>query len=210
MPLSRRRRQRHDGRMRIASLLLSLLPAIPAAAASAQPVQSVVPATGLPRCWPPLLAALSRPLALMGFLALPGCAAAVADPVPVASSAAAGAPIVIHDNRGGNVLRMMARRAELERSGREVRITGVCRSACTMLVTLPNACLHPEASVGFHAPRLPGTTIIPPMVDQMMAAHYRNGIRERWFAEWRHSLDIHSISAREYVQLDPQTRLCAE
>lgn len=146
----------------------------------------------------------------MGFLALPGCAAAVADPVPVASSAAAGAPIVIHDNRGGNVLRMMARRAELERSGREVRITGVCRSACTMLVTLPNACLHPEASVGFHAPRLPGTTIIPPMVDQMMAAHYRNGIRERWFAEWRYSLDIHSISAREYVRLDPQTRLCAE
>ncbi len=209
MPLSRRGRRRHDERMRITSLLLRLLPAVPAAAASARPVQSVVPATGLPRCRPWLLAAFGRPLALMGFLALPGCAAAVADPVPAASSAAAGAPIVIHDNRGGNVLRMMARRAELERSDREVRITGVCRSACTMLVTLPNACLHQDASVGFHAPRLPGTTIIPPMVDQMMAAHYRNGIRARWFAEWRHSLDIHSISAREYVRLDPQTRLCA-
>ena len=53
-------------------------------------------------------------------------------------------------------------------------------------------------------------TIIPPMVDQMMAAHYRNGIRERWYAQWRHSLEIHSISAREYVRLDPQTRLCAD
>lgn len=192
--------------MRIA--VFSLLHALRAAAVRTRPVRPAV--TSLPCSEASRLAALCAPLALLGVVALPGCAAAVADPVAAASPAAAGAPIVIHDNRGGNVLRMMARRAELERSGRPVRITGVCRSACTMLVTLPNACLHPEASVGFHAPRVAGTTIIPPMVDQMMAAHYRNGIRERWFAQWRHSLEIHSISAHEYVRLDPQTRLCAD
>ena len=77
-----------------------------------------------------------------------------------------------------------------------------------MLITLPNACLARDASVGFHAPRLPGTDIIPPIVDQLMALHYRNGILERWNAEWRHSLKIQKISAQEYVRLDPQTRLC--
>lgn len=156
----------------------------------------------------PAPAALVRRAAVIAALALTACVAAPPLSAPQAGTAAAGQPIVIHNNRGGNVLQMMARRAELERSGRPVRITGVCNSACTMLITLPNACLHPDASVGFHAPRLPGTQIIPPIVDELMATHYRNGIRDRWFAEWRHSLKIQRISAREYVRLDPQTRLC--
>lgn len=151
--------------------------------------------------------------AVLALIALPACAAAPpAATVATASQprqvAATAEPIVIHNNRGGNVVQMIARRNELEASGRPVRITGLCNSACTMLITLPNACLAPDASVGFHAPRLPGTKIIPPIVDQLMAMHYRNGILERWNAEWRHSLKIQSISAREYVRLDPQTRLC--
>lgn len=135
-------------------------------------------------------------------------AAAPATPAPAAVNPAAGQPLVIHNNRGGNVVQTMAWRAEIAASGRPVRITGACDSACTMLITLPNACLAPDATVGFHAPRLPGTQVIPPIVDQMMAMHYRNGIRARWFNEWRHSLAIKRITAREYVALDPMTRLC--
>lgn len=128
---------------------------------------------------------------------------------PAARQPAAQKPIVIADNRGGNVLAMIQRRNELERWGGPVEIRGYCGSACTMLITLPNACLGPNASVGFHAPRLPGTTIIPPHVDAIMANYYRNGIKARWNREWKHSLEIRRISAREYVRLDPQTRLCA-
>lgn len=120
----------------------------------------------------------------------------------------AAAPIVITNDRGGNVLHMLARRSELAATGRPVEIRGACDSACTMLITLPNACLASDATVGFHAPRLPDSTVIPPLVDEIMAAQYRNGIRARWMAEWRHSLKIHRISAREYVALDPDTRLC--
>jgi hypothetical protein len=29
-----------------------------------------------------------------------------------------------------------------------------------------------------------------------------------WNARWKHSLKMQKISAREYVRLDPQTRLC--
>lgn len=159
-----------------------------------------------------ILPRLARRAAVLTLSALPACAAPPPETTATASpprpSAALTRPLVIHDDRGGNVLQMIQRRNELEASGRPVRISGRCNSACTMLVTLPNACLAPDASVGFHAPRLPGTEIIPPIVDQLMAMHYRGGIRERWNAEWRHSLTIHSISAREYVRLDPQTRLC--
>lgn len=117
--------------------------------------------------------------------------------------------IDIWNDSGGNVLQMVQRRNELAQSGQQVRIRGYCRSACTMLITLPNACLGPRAKVGFHAPRIPNTSIIPPMVDQIMGNYYRNGIRERWFAGWNRQIDMTVISAEDYVRLDPQTRLCS-
>ncbi|SNT68664.1 hypothetical protein SAMN05444959_101223 [Paracoccus seriniphilus] len=120
-----------------------------------------------------------------------------------------GPYIDIINDKGGNVMAMAQRRGQLARSGKQVRIRGYCRSACTMLVTLPNACIGPKARIGFHAPRLPNTNIIPPMVDQIMGNFYRNGIRERWFGGWNRSLEMTVISARDYVRLDPQTRICS-
>ena len=116
--------------------------------------------------------------------------------------------IDVNNDRGGNVLEMVKTRTQLENSGKEVRIRGYCRSACTMLITMQNACLAPKATVGFHAPRIPNTKIIPPYVDQVMAHFYRNGILRKWNSEWRHSLDMVKISAREYKRLDPATRIC--
>ncbi|MDO5706574.1 MAG: hypothetical protein Q4G49_16110, partial [Paracoccus sp. (in: a-proteobacteria)] len=104
---------------------------------------------------------------------------------PAAASVRSDAkPIVIRDDRGGNVLQAIQRRNQLAQSGRPVEIRGYCRSACTIYITLPNACLGPGARVGFHAPRIDGTAIIPPYVDQMMGQYYRGGIRDRWFGGW--------------------------
>lgn len=116
--------------------------------------------------------------------------------------------IDVLNDRGGNVVEMTQTRSKLENSGKTVRIRGYCRSACTMLITMRNACLGPRARVGFHAPRIPNTSIIPPYVDQIMGRYYRNGIRDRWFGGWNRSLDMTIISARDYVRLDPQTRIC--
>lgn len=116
--------------------------------------------------------------------------------------------IDVVNDKGGNVLEMVQQRERLARSGKRVRIRGYCRSACTMLITMPNACLGPHARIGFHAPRIPNTSIIPPYVDQIMGSYYRNGIRQRWFGGWNRSLDMNVISAREYVRLDPHTRIC--
>lgn len=146
-------------------------------------------------------------------LMLSGCItvdpAMIPQPAPAAAQRpASGAPIVIRNDPGGHVLSAMARREELAASGRPVEIRGYCRSACTIYITLPNACLGPGATVGFHAPRVAGTQIIAPGVDQMMGQYYRGGIRTRWFNDWSRSLEMQRISAAEYVRLDPQTRLC--
>lgn len=116
--------------------------------------------------------------------------------------------IDVTNDRGGNVLEMVQTRQRLERSGKDIRIRGYCRSACTMLITMQRACLGPGATIGFHAPRIQGTQIIPPYVDQIMGNYYRNGIRERWFGGWNRSMEMQVISAQEYVRLDPQARIC--
>ncbi len=129
-------------------------------------------------------------------------------PAPAAQARTKAEPIVILNNKGGNVLEAIQYRNKLANSGRRVEVRGYCRSACTIYITLPNACLGPRATVGFHAPRIPGTAIIPPIVDELMGSYYRGGILRMWNSTWKRSLSMHKISAREYVRLDPQTRLC--
>lgn len=141
-------------------------------------------------------------------LALMLAACVATTTAPPVEAAPNSKPIVIRNNRGGNVVNMVQYRNKLAASGRPVEIRNYCGSACTILITLPNACLGPGATVGFHAPRIPNTTIIPPLVDEIMARFYRNGILARWNSTWKHSLKIQKITAREYVRLDPQTRLC--
>lgn len=140
-------------------------------------------------------------------LALAACVSTTGAPP---ADAAPQKPIVIRDHRGGNVLETVRYRNKLAASGRTVELRGYCRSACTILITLPNACLGPGATVGFHAPRIPNTKIIPPVVDEIMARFYRNGILERWNSSWKYSLKMQKISAKEYVRLDPETRLCSK
>ena len=148
-------------------------------------------------------------------LLLTGCITTVASDQPTRQTASRPLapvqqkPVVIANNRGGNVMAAIQRRNQLERWGGPVEIRGYCGSACTLFITMPNACLGPRATVGFHAPRLPGTTIIPPGVDDIMGNYYRGGIKARWNAQWRHSLEIQRITAAEYVRLDPRTRLCS-
>lgn len=74
----------------------------------------------------------------------------------------------IMNNSGGNVVEAIQRRKQLERYPGLIRIRGYCRSACTIYLTMKNACLGDRASVGFHAPRIPDTTIIPPLVGDLM------------------------------------------
>lgn len=124
---------------------------------------------------------------------------------PVRSSAD---PIVIRNDDGGNVTGYILRRNELASSGRRVVFRGYCASACTMLITIPNACLAPDATVGFHAPHFIGSGKPAPMINQLMAQYYRNGILQKWNSTWSKSLKMQVISAKEYVRLDPQTKLC--
>jgi hypothetical protein len=59
-------------------------------------------------------------------------------------------PIIILDDRGGRVSAYIKATQNYTDQGREVRIIGLCWSACSLALSVPNVCVGPMATVMFH------------------------------------------------------------
>lgn len=58
--------------------------------------------------------------------------------------------LVVEDDYGGAVLARLIQVEKLERTQTPVVVSGICASACTLYLTLPNTCTAPEALWMFH------------------------------------------------------------
>lgn len=60
----------------------------------------------------------------------------------------------IGNNSGGHVINYALQTLKWKKSGRKIRFSGRCASACTLYLGLPaeNMCISPGASFHFHAP----------------------------------------------------------
>ncbi|WP_458789977.1 hypothetical protein [Yoonia sp. MH D7] len=116
-------------------------------------------------------------------------------------------PHIIRNDGGGQLISAEADRARLLAWGKPVEIHGTCASACVIFTTLPNACVRPDARIGFH-----GSNVnIGPIGNQQMARYMRGAAKTRYLAEWQYipPTEIHWIDAQEYQRLDPDVKLCA-
>lgn len=59
-------------------------------------------------------------------------------------------PIIIFDDRGGRVSDYLKAAQKYTKEGREVRIIGLCWSACSIALSVPNVCVGSMATVMFH------------------------------------------------------------
>ena len=59
-------------------------------------------------------------------------------------------PIIILDDRGGGVRNYIKAAQNYTGQGREVRIIGLCWSACSLALSVPNVCVGLMATVMFH------------------------------------------------------------
>ena len=59
-------------------------------------------------------------------------------------------PIIILDDRGGRVSDYMNAAQKYKEQAREVRIIGLCWSACSLALSVPNVCVGSMATVMFH------------------------------------------------------------
>ncbi len=107
----------------------------------------------------------------------------------------------VFNDTGGNPFEYADFRSELDRSCDVVEL-GECNSACTMLMTLPNACLIPRKRFGFHSSNLGG------LFNDELRKYYRAGVLEEFNSNWSNSGTIQRITSEEAVALDPQLKLC--
>lgn len=127
--------------------------------------------------------------------------------VPQAAIASdTSAPLVIGNDRGGMILDRLRQLRALRESGRAVEIRGrVCFSTCTMLLGLPQTCISPRTTFGFHGPTRAGKRLPPEDFDYVsrVIAHYYPADLKAWYlAEGRHRMmPVHRIKGREIIQM---------
>lgn len=112
----------------------------------------------------------------------------------------------IRNDGGGQLISAETDRAILKVWGGPVVIEGYCNSACLMFTTLENACLDPDLTLGFHGANVNVGFVGNPQITKYL----RGGVKKRFVEEWQFIpfTEIHRIGARDYVALDPETRLC--
>lgn len=111
---------------------------------------------------------------------------------PLSGTAATSGRLQIGDDHGGKVSDRQRQIAILSRSGKTVAILGEhCLSSCTMLLALPNLCIHPKTVFGFHGPSDYGAQLPPVQFEywsQIIASHYPPGLRSWYLREARFTL----------------------
>lgn len=107
-----------------------------------------------------------------------------------ARSAAFVEPLIVTNDRGG-LLRVRLREiGELRREGRPVEIRGrVCFSTCTLFLGLPDTCISPSTTFGFHGPSSFGFALDPATFDRaskIIARYYPEPLRTWYMETGRH------------------------
>lgn len=96
----------------------------------------------------------------------------------------AHAAVVITYDGGGLVSDYLKAAIKYSSEGREVKISGICRSACVLSLSVPRVCVFPEAIVSMHyatdidkrLPRAAATEQILQSLPTNIAAAYRPNI----------------------------------
>lgn len=116
------------------------------------------------------------------------------------------ARVVIRNDRGGIVSRRVAEIAQIRAQGQSVEIRGrVCYSSCTMYLGLPNTCVEPGTSFGFHGPTHFGQQLSTRDFDywsRIIASHYPASL-QRWYMDQGRNTrsSYYRISGAELIRM---------
>ena len=116
--------------------------------------------------------------------------------------------LTIRSDGGGNIAAYAALIDDL--GVIEVRIVGVCKSACTMFLGAKNVCVSPDASLAFHGPDGKDESIayLLQLVDQI-ADHYPPTLARTFREDWGLYQDLTWLTGAELLAMEPGLRSCA-
>lgn len=141
-------------------------------------------------------------------IALRGLSAALALPLSLAGApgeAQTANALVVRSDRGGYIGQRDQQINALRAQGARVELHGTCLSSCTMYLSLPNICIAPEATLGFHGPSLNGRPLNPSDFERwsnIMAKHYPEPIRSWYMSEARYTVSgYHRMSGEQLIRM---------
>jgi hypothetical protein len=115
-------------------------------------------------------------------------------------------PLVVGNDRGGRLRVRLTQLGELRKSRRPVKITGaICYSTCTMFLGLPQTCISPNTTFGFHGPSSYGRALDPTTFNRasrVIASYYPQALRT-WFMETgRYKINsVYKVKGREIIKM---------
>lgn len=144
--------------------------------------------------------ALSKTLATTAVLTMGLCT------LPQTASAAGQTPYVVANDWGGSIRDRLIELRDLRSSGRPVEIRGhICFSSCTMLLGLPNTCISPNTTFGFHGPSRSGQPLSPEQFDKysrIIAANYPQALTNWYMKTGRNRIkSLYKIKGRKLIRM---------
>lgn len=114
--------------------------------------------------------------------------------------------IEITNDRGGLLRDRLIELQLLRQTGQNVRITGnICYSTCTMFLGLPQTCVSPQTTFGFHGPSSYGRPLTAEVFEQasrIMAAHYPQVLKDWYMETGRHEIaDVYRFKGEDIVRM---------
>lgn len=116
-------------------------------------------------------------------------------------------PHVVLQDPGGNVIDRLAQMHTMREEGVGVRIEGICASACTLYLDLPEVCVSPGALLGFHGAQS-DVGGLAEAVNLAMAESYPGELRERFKAVYARQADMEWLTGRQVHELS-SVALCS-
>lgn len=115
-------------------------------------------------------------------------------------------PMIVRNDRGGRLLVRLRQIAKLRQSHRPVEISGgLCYSTCTMYLGLPQTCISPQTTFGFHGPTSYGRPLDQATFDHastVIANHYPPALRRWYMREGRYQTrGMYKIRGRHLIEM---------
>lgn len=120
---------------------------------------------------------------------------------------AAQSVIRVSNDPGGSLTARLAQIRELRQTGRRVEIrNGYCHSACTLYLGLPNTCVSPNVTLGFHGPQVAtrGLGMLPDQFESWsvkMSEHYPGALKEWFMTSARYSKRLILVRGDQLIAL---------
>jgi len=122
---------------------------------------------------------------------------------PVAAQT--GGAKVVSSDRGGMLGQRASEIRQLLATGQRVELRGICLSACTMYLALPNACVDRAANFGFHGPTRNGQSLPQHEFEHwsgVMADTYREPLRSWYLTEARYRMSgYYQVSGSDLINM---------